>query len=134
MTVLSRNLWRSFAAATLALALELSLPQSAQAGLDVLLRGFCCDVFCGNPDEAHWSDWPLSGTCFSDQLESNSLVHCCEKLENECTGFLISEEFSRTAQTRFYGCIKSQKTGTIRDVNPGKSLTDPRYQGPAEAL
>ncbi len=66
--------------------------------------------------------------------ENSVLVQSGEKLENECTGFLISEEFSRTAQTRFYGCVKSQKTGTIRDVNPGKSLTDPRYQGPAEAL
>ncbi len=134
MTALSRYLWRSLAAATLALALGWSVPESAWAGLDFLVKGSCCDVYCGNPDEAHWSDWPLAGTCFSEQLESNSLVHCCEQLENKCTGFLISEDFSRTAQTRFYRCERSQKTGTIRDVSPGKSLTDPRYQGPPEAL
>ncbi len=129
-----QNFWRTLGAFLVMLALGWAAPQPALAGLDFLLRGSCCDVFCGNPDEAHWSDWPLAGTCFADQLESNSLVHCCEQLENECTGFLISEDFSRTAQTRFYRCEKLQKAGTIRDVSPGKSLTDPRYQGPEAAL
>lgn len=112
------------------LTLLLGSTQPIRAGFDFGFHGFCCDVFCGNPDEAHWADWPLAGTCFDSQLESNSLVHCCEKLENECTGFLISEDFSRTARTRFYQCTRYQKSGDIRDRDPGKSLTDPRYRGP----
>ncbi len=79
--------WQTFTVFFVMLVLGWTAPQRAQAGLDFLLRGSCCDVFCGNPDEAHWSDGPLAGTCFADQLESNSLAHCCEQLENECTGF-----------------------------------------------